>query len=435
MPDTLTLSEIQKLQFSDKHRAEQAALSMIKPYHGSSVKYVELTPKPESLNSINGFVTFENGERYFFKAHTEENEHVSQYYNSSILAEAGYPVISARQVAHEPGEQIVLYEILTFPTLFDQVEEQEDLLRTSGEEGTANGAQTQGTKWQRLVKAQTELDTKVCKIYQETLTSRSEKEQAAAAIHQLFHHRLQEDGRLGLFYRGNHLELPQGKFSFEQLSQLGWTINGAQYDQSLAQIIERSQHLLQPGAGPAIVGHGDAHNGNVFVEDTGQELRFYFFDPAFAGVHSPILDMTKPIFHNVFARWMYYPEQVVDQFEIAYKIIGDRIIIEHTYQPSDLRLKFLASRKRQLLVPIIDHLKREGMLPQNWQEQLRAALFCCPFLTVNLLAKPVANGTLAERYPLAIKLLGLSMAIEFGASTHKGNNAINAIIDDLFSVN
>ena len=89
MPDTLTLSEIQKLQFSDKHRAEQAALSMIKPYRGSSVKFVELTPKPESLNSINGFVTFENGERFFFKAHTEENEQVSQYYNSSILAEAG----------------------------------------------------------------------------------------------------------------------------------------------------------------------------------------------------------------------------------------------------------------------------------------------------------------------------------------------------------
>jgi hypothetical protein len=73
------------------------------------------------------------------------------------------------------------------------------------------------------------------------------------------------------------------------------------------------------------------------------------------------------------------------------------------------------------------------MLSDSWREYLRAALFCCPFLTVNLFAAPVSNGTLSERYPLKIKLLGLAMAVELGAAPDSGTNKLSATIADLLT--
>src|ERR1700730_4066782 len=106
MPETIDLNDIQKLQFSDKPRAELAIHQMLERSEGQPVDSVELNPKPESLNSVNGFVTFKNGNRYFFKAHTEENEQISEYYNAALLAENGYPIIAAKQISHSPGQQL-----------------------------------------------------------------------------------------------------------------------------------------------------------------------------------------------------------------------------------------------------------------------------------------------------------------------------------------
>jgi hypothetical protein len=410
MPETLALSDIQKLQFSDKKRAEKAVLPLMPERDGVRASEVQLLPKPESLNSVNGYVTYPDGARYFFKAHTEENEKVSEYYNASLLRDAGYPVVSAKRIAHQPGQQFVLYEILTFATLFDVVKAEED--RSAGIRSAAVSAASGSEPAERILDAQIDLDRTVFEIYRKTLRTVSAEEDARAPIHQLFHHRLQDDGRYGLFYKGRSLQLENGTISFAELGKLKWTVNGVHCAQTLEELIDVSRDALRPTGGAAVIGHGDAHNGNVFVDNN---ERLLFFDPAFAGVHSPLLDMVKPMFHNVFARWMYYPEQVSGEFELSYKIEGDRMIVNHSYQPSALRLAFLASRQHNLLDPTVALLKEKELLLQNWEQVIRSALFCCPFLTVNLFAPYVANGTLAERYPLAVKLLGLAMAVWLGS--------------------
>ncbi|HEY9719434.1 MAG TPA: hypothetical protein V6C69_18290 [Trichormus sp.] len=419
MPETISLNDIQKLQFSDKPRAERAIQQMLERHEGRPIDKVELNPKPESLNSVNGFVTFKNGDKYFFKTHTEENEQISEYYNASVLAENGYPVIAAKQISHSPGQQLVLYEILTLPTLFDLVKEAED----------SQPAAPFFSEIQALLSAQIDLDKTTFAAYKKTLRESSATEHAQAPINQLFHHRLQQDGRLGLYYAGKNLALDNEEITFERLSQLSWNINGAIYDRTLSNIIAESQNLMEPHPGPAVIGHGDAHNGNIFVDRT--TGKFHMFDPAFAGVHSPILDLVKPTFHNVFARWMYYPLEVANEFELSYKIDGNKIAIEHNYHPSQLRLGFLESRRQNVIEPTIKLLKQQDMLPDSWREYMRAALFCCPFLTVNLFATPVTNGTLSERYPLKIKLLGVAMAVELGAAPQSGTNKLSATIADL----
>jgi len=416
------LTDIQKLQFSDKQKAEGDLLTFLKQNEDESIDQVELTPKPQSLNSINGFITYKNGERLFFKTHTEENEQLSEYYNADVLSKAGYPIFQIRQVTHRPGRQIALYEVISLPTLFDLLKSEEDEFLVRGEFSKTTSA---------LLRAQEKYDKSVAEIYRTTLTTMDVEKDKSAPVHQLFSHRLAADGRVGIFYTPNSLNLGDKQLTFDALAKKRWVINGVEYSETLAEIIDRSRRLLQPNGGPAIIGHGDAHNGNLFVDIESET--FYMFDPAFAGLHNVLIDMTKPTFHNIFARWMYYPEQVEKEFELKYKITADAIVIDHTFHPSKLRLAFLSLRKKHVLDPTIKMLAEKNSLPSNWQEFFRSSLFCCPFLTVNLLAQHKANGSLAERYGLPIKLLGLSMAVQFGALQHRNANSLSDVIDGLLT--
>lgn len=427
----MSLIDIQKMQFSDKHGAEALMLAFLKEHEDQAITKVELTPKPESLNSINGFISYDNGERLFFKTHVEENEQLSEYYNAGTLANAGYPVVSAKQIRHRPGKQIVLYEIISLATLFDLIKKEED---------EQIKGQASSKLAEQLLEAQIALDKTVFDIYRKTLQIIPETQHIIAPIHQLFSHRLADEGRLGIFYRGKKLILPEKELSFEELASMRWRINGVLYSDSIEEIVQRSRELLSPAKGinqspsltdcPSVIGHGDAHNGNIFVKL--DPVSLHMFDPAFAGRHNPILDLTKPLFHNVFARWMYYPEQVKKEFEISWKINGNEISIEHTFFPSSMRLEHMESRKDNLLKPCLRFLKERRQLPPLWSEYLHSALFCCPFLTVNLFAPYLANGTLSERYELPIKLLGLCMAVELGSLSHDGENKFSKVTADIF---
>ncbi|MBI2811973.1 MAG: phosphotransferase [Candidatus Melainabacteria bacterium] len=416
----MLLTDIQKKQFSDKTGAERDLLQFLKEHEDRSIRKVELQPKPESLNSLNGFVTYESGERYFFKTHTEENEKVSEYYNAEELAKSGYPVITSKQITQKVGSQIVLYQIISYPTLFDLIKIEEDKANTA----------TDTTK-EILLNGQIALDKLVFEIYSRNLSTATVEEHAKAPIHQLFSHRLAEDGRVGLFYKNKYLNLETASIPFESLSTMQWTVNDVEYSQSLSEIIERSRDLLQPKQAPVVPGHGDAHNGNIFVDL--EHEQFYMFDPAFAGKHHPLLDLTKPLFHNIFARWMYYPDQVLQEFNLNFEIRDNRVHIEHNFKPSALRLAHLKTRVENVLRPTLSLLKEHGALDDSWRSFVRSALFCCPFLTVNLFSDYVANGTLSERYKPPVKLLGLAMAIELGATEHKGSNALTDIIDEVFA--
>ena len=407
------LLQIQRLQFQDRLTAETRLKCYLHLLGMVDIQGLQLNVKPESLNSMNGLANFDDGSQLFFKTHIEENEKISEYYNSALLAEACYPVVLPKRVRTTPGEQIAFYEVVSFPTLFDLTHEEEN------KPGGSNLALD-------LVLAQEALDKKLFKIYQRTLLGSEEFPKERSPIHQLFYERLDINGRLGLFYLGKELSLERGAIPIQDLFAFHWIINGVEYKETIADLINQAGKLLNPEIlQPTIIGHGDAHNGNVFWDEGARELKY--FDAAFAGRHSTILDLTKPLFHNVFAKWMYFPEEVSRDLELSYSISDKTIEIRHNFIPSSIRVRYLNSKIQNLLQPLLRELALQNQLPVDWKATLKSALFCCPLLTVNLAAEYNGTGKLAERYSENIKLLGFAMALEVGATRVHGTNPIREL--------
>ena len=208
-----------------------------------------------------------------------------------------------------------------------------------------------------------------------------------------------------------------------EVRQMRWIINGAEYFESIDDIIEDCAELLKPAqAGPSVIGHGDAHNGNVFLRQSENPPTLLYFDPAFAGQHHPLLDLAKPLFHNVFAMWMYFPHEKRQKTAISWHCDCDLWEVKHDYSLAPIREMFLYSKVARVLKPILHALKQRDWLREDWRAYLKAALFCCPFLTMNLADK--------EKFPAEISLLGLVMSVEMGAESHNKRSLIDQVLDD-----
>jgi hypothetical protein len=399
------LQRVQALQFSDKAAAEALLLDFLRANYPFDVTAVELRPLAVSLNSFNGFMTSADGKRLFFKTHIESDGVIDEYYHAALLAEAGYPVLQPIYTSNEAGKQLLVYEVIRDPSVFD--------LAWAIETGTSD-------LLPELTQVQNAADDLLLRLYLASLEQQTAEQAAAAPIHQLFYHRL-TGGRLARFYEGTQIALPDGVESMQKVRQVKWIINGRNYNPSLDQLIDQGTMLLHPAqAGTSIVGHGDAHNGNVFYR--GVDAPLMYFDPAFAGHHHPLLDLTKPLFHNVFAMWMYFPREKAAQTHVSLKRAGEIWQVEHDYVLPPVRLMFLRSKVERTLIPILRELKRYGRLRADWREYLKAALFCCPFLTMNL--------TDWEKFPPEISLLGLTMAVEMGAESAGERSLIDKTLDE-----
>ena len=216
------------------------------------------------------------------------------------------------------------------------------------------------------------------------------------------------------FYAGKQITLPSGDGSipFETLLHYPWSINGVPQQHTLGQLIERAKSVLHPAReAMTVIGHGDAHFGNVFLQD---QRRYLYFDPAFAGRHTPLLDVVKPLFHNVFATWMYFPREVARDLQVSLSITDERdrgrplLCFDHNFILTAVRQAILRAKVEHLLRPLIAELAARDALPADWREIVQLALLCCALLTVNL-----ADG---ERFPPAISWLGLSLAVQVGNS-------------------
>lgn len=412
------LQHIQELQFNDKPRAESLLAGVIAEVFGLEVAKVELRPLAISLNSFNGYVTLQDGRELFFKSHTESDTIIAEYYNAEMLAHAGYPVIQPVFKSNETSKQILIYEIVREPSVFD--------VAWAIETG-------QSDQLPLLADAQAESDESLYQLYADTLEIQSATDAAKAPIHQLFYHRL-TGGRLERFYgplpdadqpNGKSIQLGENtSVSLSAVRQANWIINGQFYEQSLDEIITQAIDLLEPNQEQAaVIGHGDAHNGNVFFQRVDGQYQLIYFDPAFAGRHSPLLDITKPIFHNVFAMWMYFPQEKAQKTRIEFKREGNLWTVNHNYAIHPVRRMFLLSKVDRVLIPTLQLLKSKGLLRDDWRAYLKAALFCCPFLTMNLAD--------SAKFPPRISLLGLTMALEMGAESQGEISLIDQTLDDV----
>jgi len=410
------LDAIQRLQFSDRPAAEALLLAFVRSELGLNAAAVELRPLAVSLNSFNGFLTLEDGTRLFFKTHTETDTIVTEYYNAAQLAEAGYPVLQPIHSSTKSGRQLLIYPVVDDPTVFD--------VAWGIEQGDPG-------ELAALTEAQQAADDHLYEIYAATLAAQSAAEAAAAPVHQLFHHRL-AGGRLERFYgplsRASReiptILLPGGVHSMAEVRQARWAINEQVYEATLDDLSRRALSLLEPAQpGPSIIGHGDAHNGNLFFLREGQPPGLLYFDPAFAGRHHPLLDLVKPLFHNVFAMWMYHAQEKADGLTLSVQVTGERWAITHDYTLPPVREMFWASKVERVLMPTLALLARQGMLREDWRSFLKAALFCCPLLTINL-ADPA-------RFPPAISLLGICMAVEMGGESQGERSLLDRTLDEV----
>jgi hypothetical protein len=384
--DDIRLQRIQSVQFQDRLAAEALLLDFVREtFPDLGVIAVELRPLAVSLNSFNGFLTLADGRRLFYKTHVEPGSVIHEYYNTTLLADAGYPIIRPRYASTEYGKQFLIYDVIESPSVFD-VAQAIDL-----------GARDDLPS---LTEAQNRADDDLLRIYQSTLKMQSAEEAGSAAVHQLFYHRL--GARYTQFYVGKRVALPGARLRWEDICRRRWVINGVEYAGTLGEAVERARTVIRPEQlGLSIIGHGDAHNGNVFFTPGG----LVYFDPAFGGRHHPLLDLTKPLFHNVFATWMYHPQEVAATLHIEWRDDGTTIHVEHDHRPSNCRRMFFDSKIERVLKPLAAELHRHNGLA-GWRAILKSALLCCPLLTMNLAD--------SSRFPPGITLLGLCYAVEMG---------------------
>lgn len=402
------LERIQQMQFTDKPQAEKLAAQFIREvFPHLEITAVTLRPQAISLNSFNGFLSLANGQQLFFKTHVEQDGVIQEYYNAAMLAKAGYPVIQPLYTSEQAEQQILIYDIVRHPSVFD----------------TARQLETDGFDphlFERLTLAQNRSDEQLYTLFEQTLSQEDRRVIITAPVHQLFYHRL-TGGRLDRFYGAEtSITLPHGIFPLSEVRQKRWIINGSEYDDTLDRLIEQAIRVLDPKELPlyAITGHGDAHNGNVFFDQ--EQAVLTYFDPAFAGRHHPLLDLVKPLFHNVFAMWMYFPEEETEKLQISLHRHGDVWSIEHNYDLNEIRQMFVDSKVHRTLLPILRRMQHDGILPSDWRQMLKLGLFCCPFLTLDL-----------KRFPPSISLLGLTMAVQMGAESHKRRSPIDQILDQI----
>jgi len=399
MTDDTLLRHIQTLQYHDRTAAEGLLRSFINElFPALDVRAVELRPSAVSLNSFNGYLTLADGGQLFFKTHVEPDSVIGEYYNAALLANAGYPVIRPRYASTEYGKQFLIYERIESPSVFDVARQLET--------GT-----TPAWPYDRLVTAQHAADDRLIEIYRDTLAEQSAEEAERAPVHQLFHHRLTR-GRYATFYETSD------NFVVRSLDKR-WIINGRRYRSTLRALIARESVIRPDRPGPSVIGHGDAHNGNVFASDSG----LIYFDPAFAGRHNPFLDLAKPLFHNVFASWMYHPLDHPQAQTLMVQCDDDQIIIDYDETLPDIRRQFFASKVERVLAPLVIELRRRAQLPADWRLYLKEALFCCPLLTMNLADR--------NRFPEPTAWLGLAYAVQMGAESSDGRGMLDGALDEI----
>jgi hypothetical protein len=121
--------------------------------------------------------------------------------------------------------------------------------------------------------------------------------------------------------------------------------------------------------------------------------------------------------------WMYFPQVKRAATQISLRRDGDSWHVQHDYALHPVREMFLRSKVERVLIPMLQTLRQRGWLHEDWRSLLKAALFCCPFLTMSL--------TDGNKFPPEISLLGLAMSVEMGAESAGERGLIDRTLDEV----
>jgi hypothetical protein len=424
----MNLFELTKLAKVDLPQTEELLSAFIQKKFALTVQ-VQINQSAVSLNSVNGTLILADGEKMFFKFHAEEGEAETQseYYNGKILAKHGFDIIEPLYQSTDVGEQFLIYPYITAPTFFEVCD-------TLDAQYLSNNNYDESLKKSVLIAERNFCETCV-KVAQKTFAVTSSNIVATEPIWQLFSTRLvsknNEIPRLDLYYQNQKIQLPDGsEILFKDLANKKWIINGRTFDQSLSEIIIQSKKIICSESCKewgTIVAHGDDHNGNKFFDQKKSSLTY--FDPAFAGQNIPaLLAFIKTIFHDTLAHpfWLYTPKKIDPETKLDWTITEKSVVINHNVDLSvisPLRSDLLTIKLEYLLKPIVQMLRQKKLLPTNALDFIKKALFCCPFLVLNLINY--------QKYSPKMSLLALSKAVEMGSLSDK-DNSLDASLRDMF---
>lgn len=417
-------AEIRRLASIDEGAATAALTALFADLFGLTAEGVAINRDQYSLNSLNGFFSA-GGTDYFFKFHQEDGEEAmtGEYYRADILARAGLPVDMPVFVSNLPGEQVLVYRRRSDPR-FSDVLRALDIAALDGRRDMAGEA--------NAVAAERGLDASIARVYLDSLHPVTPAQAAAEPIHRLFHDRLVDmpgrrfpGGRLAGFYLGKSVRLPGIELGWDDFASRRLMINGRTYQQPVGELFAAAGTRLRPDlladAG-GVVAHGDAHNANVWY-GKGPELSFY--DPAFAGEHVPaLIAEAKATFHNVFAHplWLYDPDEATRRFSASVRLGEGTLSIDTDWALTPVRRALLSAKAELVWKPLLAALKVQGLLPVDWRQVIRLALFLCPTLVMNLRAGAATHSETSSAIAFAV-------AVMVGSEPETGDDELTGFFD------
>lgn len=419
-------AEIRRLASIDEGAATAALTALFADLFGLTAEGVAINRDQYSLNSLNGFFSA-GGTDYFFKFHQEDGEEAmtGEYYRADILARAGLPVDMPVFVSNLPGEQVLVYRRRSDPR-FSDVLRALDIAALDGRRDMAGEA--------NAVAAERGLDASIARVYLDSLHPVTPAQAAAEPIHRLFHDRLVDmpgrrfpGGRLAGFYLGKTVRLPGVEIGWDDFAGSRLMINGRTYQRTVGELFAAAGARLRPDlladAG-GVVAHGDAHNANVWY-GKGPELSFY--DPAFAGEHVPaLMAEAKATFHNVFAHplWLYDPGEATRRFTASVRLGEGTLSIDTDWALTPVRRALLSAKAELVWKPLLATLKGRGLLPADWRQVIRLALFLCPTLVMNLRAEAATHSETSSAIAFAV-------AVTVGSEPETGEDEMTAFFDTI----
>ena len=415
-------AQIRAVAREDEGEARPLIAALITDLFAISVGNVAINRDQYSLNSLNGFLT-SDGQDYFFKFHQEEGEEAmtGEYYRADILAAAGLPIDLPVYKSVVAGEQILIYRRRTDPRF-------SDVLRRLDLEADAAAED-------RAVAAETALDRAIMRVFAESLTPITPAEAEAEPIHRLFHQRMIDPvtgaapgGRYRDFYIGETFRFPGVELDWKAFADTRIAFNGVLYRQPVGALFADALDRLAPrrlaDAG-GVIAHGDAHNANVWYLEEEAERRLMFFDPAFAGAHIPsLLAEVKATFHNCLAHplWLYEPAEAEQRYETRADYRDGVLSIETDWDLSPVRKRLLDVKAKEVWRPLLAALRERDMLPGDWRQVIRSALFLCPTLVMNLRAGAGSHNPSSSA-------IGFGVAAMVGSEPQSGSDLMTAFFD------
>ncbi|KAI0525457.1 hypothetical protein F5B22DRAFT_658295 [Xylaria bambusicola] len=213
-------------------------------------------------------------------------------------------------------------------------------------------------------------------------------------IQRFFHDRLLENRRVQAHY-GHGISLGGQTISLDRLLSLRWLINGTSYP-SLYQAYKEASDIISPTSAqilscPTVFGLGDAHGGNVMIDESsakgGGTSDILFIDYEVAGFHPVMLDLAKPLYNDLFYEMLYRrltPSCISLGLKYTLDMETNTVILDMKPQIDNLTQALLDIKLRYLIKPLCDELRFLGANLEDHVPLLSTSLFLCATLGLSL---------------------------------------------------